>query len=306
MDLIEKILNKKNGILLYGFTPPKQNNSHEKIAEISEKRIERLKQINIDGLVIYDIQDETSRITDNRPFPFLPTIEPVYYYQNYLNNIEITPIIYQCVGKYSIKEIENKLNKINKVSTVLVGSPSTNEYVKTTLDDAYSKINMQNIPVGGVVIPERHSKKGDEHLRIIKKQQSGCKYFISQCVYDPEKFKNMLSEYYYHCQNNSIEMVPIVMTISPCGSKKTVDLFKWLGVSIPKWIENDLDNSVNTLQTSIDLCTNIVNDVLRFCLDKGIIFGCNVESISISKEEVLASFELVKEIDKLFQRMGLR
>ena len=299
------IKNKKNGILLYGFTPPKMQNSREKNLEISLRRVKRLKQVNIDGLIIYDIQDETSRINNERPFPFLPTLEPLDYYLNYLK-YDIPPIIYQCVGKYSMSEINNRLKSIKNCGVTLVGSPSQNEVVKTTLKEAYQNIELNENILGGVLIPERHSVKGDEHLRIINKQKNGCQYFVSQCVYDAEKFKNMISDYYYYCQAHEIEMVPIIMTISPCGSIKTVDLLKWLGISIPKWIENDLDHSIDTLKTSIELSKKIVEDVLTFCLSKKIPFGCNVESISIRKEEVLASFDLVNDIDEIFKKADIR
>lgn len=303
--MISKLKNKESGIILYGFTPPKMKNSYERNMKISERRVERLKKINIDGVVIYDIQDESSRTDNERPFPFLPTLEPLDYYVNYLK-YDIPPIIYQCVGKYTLSELNQKFNNVNDdIGIVLVGSPSKKEEVKTNLNEAYSKVQLNNNLLGGVVIPERHCKKGDEHLRVIKKQNYGCKYFISQCVYDAEKFKNMLSEYYYHCKNNDIEMVPIIMTITPCGSKKTVELLKWLGISIPKWIENDLDNSVETLKTSLELSKNIVKDVLNFCQNKNIPFGCNIESVSIKRDEVLASFELVNEVNEIFKNAGL-
>lgn len=305
-NLVNKINIKQNGILFYGFTPPKMKNSYEKNIEISEKRMERLKNIDIDGLVIYDIQDESSRISDDRPFPFLPTLEPMDYYLNYLKGIDIPPVIYQCVGKYNIEEINERFTDKSNMCTVFVGAPSKNEKIILSLDEAYSKIKLNNIPLGGVVIPERHSSKKDEHLRMVKKQNSGCKFFISQCVYDSVSFKDMLSDYYYYCKNNSIDMKPVIMTLSPCGSKKTVELFKWLGISIPKWIENDLDNSVDTLDTSIDLCRNIVKDVMNFSLTKNIPFGCNIESVSINKEEVLASFQLAEEINKIFKKAGIR
>lgn len=306
IDLVKRIKNKEKGILLYGFTPPKMKNSYEKNIEISLKRIERLKKINIDGLVIYDIQDESSRVNDDRPFLFLPTLEPMDYYLNYLKGIDIPPIIYQCVGKYSINEMNERLSQLTNMCTVLVGAPSKNELVKTTLQDAYLKLNLNKIPLGGVIIPERHAIKGDEYLRIFKKQTNGCCFFISQCIYDSEKFKNMVLDYYYYCYKNSIEMMPIIMTVSPCGSRKTVELLKWLGISIPKWIENDLENSIDTLSTSMELCKNIVYDVMNFCKRKNIIFGCNVESVSIKRDEVLASFDLAKDINEMFINSGIR
>src|SRR5690554_6057693 len=102
--LIEKIINKQAGIITYGITPPKQNNSVEKIREIAEKQINRIQSINIDGLILYDIQEESDRIKEDRPFSFLPTLDPVEYEREYLQDLKLPKIIYRCIGKYSREE----------------------------------------------------------------------------------------------------------------------------------------------------------------------------------------------------------
>ncbi len=40
--------------------------------------------MEIDGLIVYDIQDEAGRTADPRPFPFLPTVDPAVYAYDYL------------------------------------------------------------------------------------------------------------------------------------------------------------------------------------------------------------------------------
>ena len=71
--LVEKIKSRQSGIILYGITPPKKGTEAEKIEEISSRQIQRLQSLNIDGLIIYDIQDEKSRTSEQRPFPFIET-----------------------------------------------------------------------------------------------------------------------------------------------------------------------------------------------------------------------------------------
>ncbi len=43
--LTDKIRNREKGILLYGITPPKANNTEEKIKEIAQKHIERISKL---------------------------------------------------------------------------------------------------------------------------------------------------------------------------------------------------------------------------------------------------------------------
>lgn len=298
--LKEKILNKETGIITYGLTPPKAINSPEKIKEISDKQIERIKDLNIDGLVIYDIQDEKDRIEDNRPFPFIETIDPLTYSNEYLKELDLPKIIYRCVGKYTSSQFSNLIesNAGQDMFSVFVGAASRNQEVSLRLTEAYEicKTANRNLILGGVTIPERHMKNGEEHIRIISKLKKGCKYFISQCVYNVEAAKNFLSDYYYYCKNNRIEMVPVLFTLTPCGSVKTLEFMKWLGISIPRWLENDLMNCEDILNKSISTSKAIFSELLDFSIEKGIPIGCNIESVSVRKIEIEASIRLVNDI----------
>lgn len=298
--LKEKIINKQAGILTYGITPPKQNNSGEKIREIAERQINRIQGTNIDALILYDIQEESDRIKEERPFSFLPTLDPVDYEQRYLKDLDLPKIIYRCVGKYSREEFVQWLELDPKKDrfSVFVGAASHKQPVKLRLTEAYQLRREigNNLILGGITIPERHLRQPDEHLRIVQKIENGCKFFVSQTTYNVEASKDLLSDYYYYCQAQNIEMVPILFTLSPCGSLKTLEFMKWLGISIPRWLENELINSEDILEKSIALERLIFQELLDFALEKQIPIGCNIESVSIRKAEIEASVELVKEI----------
>lgn len=303
MNMIE---NGKNGLILYGLTPPKSTHTPEKIAEITQRRISRLNNINPDGLIIYDIQDEANRTNEERPFPYLSTVDPIEYKTEYLKDLDLPAIIYQCVGKYTPLEIQERMESIRDQCVVFVGTSSRTEVCKTSISQAYDLVRGSHNMLGGITIPERHVKKGDEHLRIMSKQEKGVQFFVSQFIFNIEKLKNMVSDYYYLCKEKEIKMVPIIFTVTPCGSQKTLDLLRWLGVDIPLWLRNDLIHSENPLELSMDLCMSAVNDISNYCLNKGIPFGCNIESASVRREEVLASFELVNRIEERFKELGLR
>ena len=145
-------------------------------------------------------------------------------------------------------------------------------------------------------------KKGDEHLRIVRKMNSGCTFFVSQATYNIESTKNMLSDYYYYSTSNNIEMVPILINLAPCGSQKTLEFMKWLGISIPKWLENELLHSNDILDKSINLSKEIFKELFEFGLEKNIPVGCSIESVSTRKVEIDASIHLVKEIKSFIDR----
>ncbi len=303
--LKNKIINKESGIILYGLTPPKLNTDKEKIKNIAAKQIERIKSLDIDGLVLYDIQDETSRNDSPRPFPFMPTLNPDDYSNNYLSKLNIPRIIYKSVGKYSPGDFNNWIHQeSNKMAgSVFVGSPSKDQVTNLSLHDAYEIYqNLEtDLLLGGVTIPERHDSKGDEHLRLFHKIDKGCRFFISQCVYNIHSTKNFLSDYYYTSVKNNRDLYPIIFTLTPCGSIKTMQFMEWLGIDIPAWLANDLKHSENILSKSIEFCKKIAIELIQYASEKNIPIGFNIESVAIRKEEIEASIDLLKYIKKLME-----
>lgn len=300
--LADKIRNKESGIVVYGITPPKKGTSPEKIAEIASRQIERLQSLKLDGLILYDIQDEKTRTSEDRPFPFMETLDSFSYSKEYLHSLPIPKIIYRSVGKYSKPELSRFLEKASPKDnlTVFVGAASKSQTVSLSLNDAYTLKAETNsdLLLGGVTIPERHQSKGDEHIRVFNKISQGCTFFVSQGVYDVNASKNFLSEYYYYGQEHDIPLVPILFTLTPCGSVKTLQFMKWLGISIPKWLENELVHSHDILQKSVDFSAQNWLELKHFADEKGIPVGCNIESVAIRKVEVDASIELLRRVSQ--------
>ena len=118
-----------------------------------------------------------------------------------------------------------------------------------------------NLVLGGIAIAERHAVKQDEHLRMLAKQDRGCRFFITQSVYDAASTKSLVSDYALSLQAQSRAPVPVVLSFAPCGSVRTLEFMKWLGISFPRWLENELRHSADTLGKSIDLCESVFADV---------------------------------------------
>ena len=305
--LKDKIKNKESGILFYGMTPPKAKHTKEELDTIAKKHIQRIKPLDIDGLVLYDIQDESDRTKDERPFPFIETIDPCDYAKNYLDApLHVPVIIYRAVGKYDegefTKWIEDR--KGRDFFSVFVGAASKHTKVTIDVKKAYEikkRVNPDMV-IGGIMIPERHSVKKDEHLRVFKKIESGCEFFVSQCVYDLMGAKRFLDDYEAYAKEHNKEMVPIIFTITPCGSAKTLEFMKWLGINIPAHLEARLKNSEDILEESVKLSRDIFEILYFYAKGKGIPIGCNVESVAIRKAEIDASIELLNDIRKIMGR----
>lgn len=304
--LVDRIRNRESGIIFYGITPPKSNNSPEKIEEISKKHMSRIKGLDIDGLILYDIQDETDRTKEERPFDFIHTVDPSLYSQYYLKELEVPRVIYRCVGNYDEVKFTNWLKEGIDELTVFVGTAAIGQRVNISLEEAYSLRKEYNdtILLGAVTIPERHIALGDEDERVGFKMQKGCTFFVSQAVYDLEASKKFLYDYKAYCHKKNIDMVPIIFTLTPCGSEKTLKFIKWLGISVPNWLEDHLLSSEEMLHKSIEVTTLIYKELTKVANDEGIPIGCNIESVSIRKEEIEGSIKLAKDISEFVKGLA--
>jgi len=302
MTFKEKIVAKQSGIITYGITPPKESNGRQKLEEISRKHVERINNLGIDALVLYDLQDEKDRIKEDRPFPFLPTLDPVDYSKDFLSDLPVPRILYRCTAKYTKDEFLDSFKKHRpEDSFVFVGASAPEQKVVLSLGEAYDTVAEKQLPInyGAVVIPERHLELGDEHERVIGKIDRGCEFFISQAVYNVVAAKNFLSDYYYACQERNVDIAPVIFTLAPCGSAKTLEFMKWLGINFPKWLENDLLNSQNILMKSVEICVDIAEALVVYAKEKNIPIGFNIESVSIRKVEIDAAVDMVAQVKEL-------
>jgi hypothetical protein len=292
----EQIRAQRAGLLTYGITPPKRSYAADRLADIAATQVARIAQLPVDALVVYDIQDESMRTEVPRPFHFLECVDAAQYALDALRPLEIPKIVYRCVAPLSKTELATSLGRLDESSclSVLVGAASRHQTTALRLPDAYAvaKAQCPALPIGGVLIAERHEQTRAEDQRAIAKMDAGCSYFISQAVYSVDATKSLLSDFFYRCEAEQRAMPPVLITLSPCGSVRTLDFLRWLGVSVPRWLENDLRRSKDILQASLKVCTEVLADLHDFATTHGIPLGCNVESVSLSKVEIEASVEL--------------
>jgi hypothetical protein len=299
--LFDKLDRRATGIRLYGIAPPKLATDPDRLRDIAAQQVSRLRMLAPDGLVVYDVQDEPGRSGEARPFPFLPTVDPEVYAYDALAGLAIPKIVYRCVGAQPREVFSSWIDTARAPGrriSVFVGAPRGRSYTPGfRLAEAYALARaVPNLVLGGIAIAERHVAKGDEHERILAKQDAGCHFFITQSVYDAGSTKSLLSDYALSLQARGRSAVPIVLTFSPCGSVRTLEFMKWLGISFPRWLENELRHSADTLARSIDLCESVFADVQAYAREKHLPIGINVESVSIRKSEVEASVELFRRL----------
>lgn len=307
----EKIRKRKSGILLYGITPPKALTPVEKLPSIAEKSLNTLRGLDIDALIVYDVQDESSRTNEERPFPFSSALDPFTYTTQYLSGLDIPKIIYRPASMFTKAELTEWLNGLRQhgFHPVFVGLPSPDFIPKTTLAEAYEiwrRDHQEHSVIGAVTIPERHAVLKDEDVRMMDKVNCGVTHFISQCIFNVAYTKQMLESLATTCHAQQREIPTIIFTLTICGSLKTLDFMEWLGIHVPEDIKQELKVSSNPAGLSVEIATAIAKDLIQYCQQRSIPFGFNIESVAVRKEEVEASLELLDTVNKLLKVNGLR
>ncbi|WP_316836711.1 hypothetical protein [Pedobacter nutrimenti] len=307
---LNKIKSGASGILTYGITPPKSETSPERIAEIADRTIARLIDLDLDALIVYDVQDESARTCEERPFPFLKAHDPFSFASRYLRDLDLPKIIYRPAGKFSKEELSDWLDDLHRHQfyPVFVGVPAPDFPVKTSLPEAYLLWSRQekNSVLGAVTIPERHAVLHDEDQRILDKVSCGVSYFISQCVFNLDYAKKVVEDLDRTCKNDNKKFPTVIFTLTACGSVKTLNFMEWLGIHIPPGLKEDFTRAENMLERSVNVCLDIATELAAFCAERSIPFGFNIESVAIRKDEIEASIYMVNKIAEMLNEKGIR
>jgi len=318
----EKVRHRQSGIITYGITPPKVATEASKLPTMAQTQADRIRGLGAacDGVILYDIHDEKDRTPNTaRPFPFAATLDGLQWAAT-MGDVGKPYVHFRCIAKYEADEFRSQLATqfVTSASTgtsmgnhneavVIVGGAAASQKLPFNMDDAYGMRRevAGEVPLGAVAIPERHAAKGNEHERMVQKQRQGVSFFVTQCVYNLEDAKNLLSDYAALCRQEGLPVMPILITLTPCGSAKTLEFLRWLGVKVSKWLENDLlqaDTDGHILEESVDALIHLFRELVHFAKRKGIPLGCNVESVAIRKVEIEASLRLVAEVRSILDK----
>ena len=109
----------------------------------------------------------------------------------------------------------------------------------------------------------------------------------------------LLKEYGALCKERKIEPKRVVLTFAPCGREKTMRFIKWLGVTVPEEVEKEILEAENKVGKSVDLLCGMCRRILEETKGCGVPLGVSVESVSISKNEIDAAYELFRRTQSM-------
>ena len=300
MDLRAKLLEPAQPLLLYGSTPPRAGTPPEQVAAAADALAARVRGLPLDGVVVYDIQDETGRTGVPRPFPFVGTIDP----REYAKRFSLPAIVYKALGTMDEAQwrawLEASRDSVEFLS--IVGRPASGVRYPLPLSRAIRiATEMKHFVVGGVVIAERHDDQRSEAARLLAKGIEGCGYFISQAVYHAPPTQRLLADYLRDCRGAGTAPKRIVLTFAPCGREKTLAFLRWLGVNIAPETERAILGAARPLERSIQICRDNLRRILDGAYADAIPLGVNVESVSINRDEIDASVELFHALKEVLE-----
>jgi len=215
-----------------------------------------------------------------------------------------------------IKSFDNSVEIIlNKVSVIM-----EKEEFENWIKEHYSKFNYLLIvggesskvkypgynPISATLIAKHYFKniygitifhRKDEPRRLLEKTKAGMKAFISQIVFELENAKKVISEYFKLCQIENIKPSKIYISFSPLTQRKDLEFLKWLGVYIPKEIENYLLEDEKKLEKrSIEIIESLFQELCFLNMEN---IGINVEHVMYNNLQVAAyTVHRIKEVWK--------
>lgn len=311
MGFRNTLLDSREFVFLYGVTPPRADATEERIARAATKLAARVRDLPLDGLIVYDVQDESGRTNEPRPFPFLPTIDSRRYARLLGGLLDLPLITYKAIQHLDEAAwrawLDETAGDYGLRTLSLVGRPSSaGGPLPMSLAQAtrIAAAHPAQFELGGVAIAERHGAGRSESDRLLQKARDGCRYFISQAVYHPETTVRLLADYAAACRRADLPPQRIILTFVPCGRAKTLEFIRWLGVRIaPDTAAAILDDPA-PLGKSIAICRDHLRTILDQSPQDGPPLGVNVESVSIYRDEIDASIELVHALREVAAEFG--
>jgi 5,10-methylenetetrahydrofolate reductase len=293
-------LRARDGVVrLYGTTPPRLGSAPELHASAAEKLAARVRGLPLDGLIVYDLQDESGRTDVPRPFPFSATVDARGYAARLRALTGTAAVTYKCIGATTEPEWRRWLDEATAAGDLellsIVGRPtSRGAPYPLSMRRAYelAAAHPARLTLGGVAIAERHGDATSESLRMIAKAELGCHFFVSQTVYHPDATIRMLTDYARDCRIRGVAPRRVVLTFAPCGRAKTMAFIKWLGVAIAPELERTILAAPSPLTQSIAICRANLRQILQRIGGLEVPLGINTESVSINKDEIDASIDL--------------
>ena len=270
-------------------------------------------EIMIDAVNIPEIREDDNNST-KRTQVYMPKMNP-WVFANMLekasyNHLEV--ILNHCTVYEPWAEQQRWLNtstqQHNIRNVILVGGSSSQiQYPGPSVLEVGDYIQthyQQEILCGGITLQTRrfHDQEKDEPFRLLTKSEHGLAFFTSQIIYEPISIKLLLRDYGHLCKERGVAPKRIFLSFAPISTLKDLEFLRWLGVSVPKAVEQELFKAnIGIGWRSTKTAINILQEILNFMHKENlnVPLGLNIEHITRHNFEL--SLEFIERLGKLYK-----
>ncbi len=179
------------------------------------------------------------------------------------------------------------------------------KYSGPSVIEANSIAKSKNINFGNIFIPER----ANEAERLVSKTVSGCKFFTSQVLFEPENAINVINQYCLKCSQLNVKPSKFYLSFAPVSNIDDLAFLKWLGAEIKEKTERRLLSAQNIQNESVKIVSEASSKIFGF-FERAkfrVQLGLNVEYITLHNLDItkillqnLAKLQLTADFPQAF------
>lgn len=311
-SLHQKIIDISNPVIFYELLSP-ANHKKSSLDAYIDCSVDLLMStpISIDAVNIPEVRDEDHNSTARTEI-YIPKVDPGTFAKSLeeasYNHINV--VINRGTVHASMEKQKKWLGTVlaHDINTLVLvgGSSSKIKYPGPSVLEMghyIEKHYKEKIFCGGIAIQTRrcHEKEKDEPFRIYTKSLHGINFFTTQIIYDPISIKLFLRDYANVCAAYKSAPKRIVLSFAPVSTKKDLEFLRWLGVVIPKTMEQELFKAdIGIGWRSIKIAAHILQDILFFMQEARIMvpLGINIEHITCHNFEL--SLQFINRLGKIY------
>jgi len=149
--------------------------------------------------------------------------------------------------------------------------------------------------IGNILIPERPG----EVERLLGKTLSGCRFFTTQVLFEPEPVATVLRRYGEACAYEGVDPATVLLSFAPVSDYEDVEFLVWLGATVTVETEARLlpeagEPGLASLEVARDIWTRVRDAAVTSA--HPVPLGVNIEEISTHNFDL--AVEMTKEIPR--------
>jgi hypothetical protein len=274
--------------LLYEVIPPPKSWPQDKVESWTEDLCQMLKRERVESISLPEVINETRE--EARVVPLIDKVDILDFAglikQNFPSLSSIPYKICVRMPKEKLLEWVKNADELGIQNIVLVGGEHSGiRYPGPTVLQAAKiiKTEFPYIRLGGISIFTRRG----EAQRILKKMEHGIEFFVSQIIFETSNVKCVLLDLAKLCQQSSLKMPRIYLSVAPACSKIDIEFMQWLGVEFPTAVWSYfMDHQNDDISERVFEVLDFNLDELGYFLSKAKFdIGFNVEQIMYKSRE---------------------